>query len=115
TPMESIAMGVPAVTTDLSGFGAYVQHHIANSTEHGVLVLNRRTHGFDQSADELASYLFDFVRMSRRTRIELRNRTEWLSEHFDWSVLVRHYHEAHDMALQRRGAPKIGEVQVRMV
>ncbi len=25
TPMECVAMGVPAVTTDLSGFGAYVQ------------------------------------------------------------------------------------------
>jgi glycogen(starch) synthase len=115
TPMESIAMGVPAVTTDLSGFGAYVQRHIANSTEHGVLVLNRRTRSFDESADDLANYLFDFVRMSRRTRIELRNRTERLSEHFDWSVLVRHYHEAHDLAMQRVGAPKVGAMDVRLV
>jgi len=101
TPMECLALGVPAVTTDLSGFGAYVQRHIANSTEHGVLVLNRRTRSFEESAEDLTNYLFDFVRMSRRTRIELRNRTERLSEHFDWSVLVRHYHEAHDLAMQR--------------
>jgi glycogen(starch) synthase len=115
TPMESIAMGVPAVTTDLSGFGAYVQRHIANSTEHGVLVLNRRTRSFEQSAEDLTAFLFDFVRMSRRTRIELRNRTERLSEHFDWSVLVRHYHEAHDLAMQRVGARKPGAMEVRLV
>ena len=70
---------------------------------------------FEQATESLVNYLFDFVRISRRTRIELRNRTERLSEHFDWSVLVRHYHEAHDMALQRRGAPKIGAMEVRMV
>ena len=28
TPMEAIAMGVPAVTSDLSGFGAYVQSNV---------------------------------------------------------------------------------------
>ena len=46
TPMESIAMGVPAVTTDLSGFGAYVERHLANSAEHGVYVLNRGKQDF---------------------------------------------------------------------
>jgi glycogen(starch) synthase len=29
TPMECIALGVPAVTTDLSGFGAYVNSHLS--------------------------------------------------------------------------------------
>jgi glycogen(starch) synthase len=115
TPMESIAMGVPAVTTDLSGFGAYVQRHIPNAAEQGVLVLNRRTQAFDQAADDLANYLFDFVRQNRRQRIEQRNRTERLGEKFDWSELIRHYHEAHDLALERVGAPKPGRVEVRVV
>jgi glycogen(starch) synthase len=115
TPMESIAMGVPAVTTDLSGFGAYVQRHIDQSTEQGVLVLNRKTKHFDASVEELASYLFDFVRLNRRQRIELRNKTEKLSELFDWSVLAKHYHEAHDLALERVGAPRPGHFEMRMV
>ena len=50
TPMECIALGVPAVTTDLSGFGAYVESHLAEqqasgrrrSDDGGMLVLNRR-------------------------------------------------------------------------
>jgi len=44
--MESIALGVPAVTTDLSGFGAYVQKHIDGSEANGVLVLHRREKSF---------------------------------------------------------------------
>ena len=108
-------MGVPAVTTDLSGFGAYVQRHIPNAAEQGVLVLNRRTQSFDRAADDMANYLFDFVRLNRRERIELRNKTERLGEQFDWSSLVRHYHSAHDMALERVGAPRPGQLQVRLI
>jgi hypothetical protein len=37
-------------------------------------------------------------------RIELRNKVE--REMFDWSVLVKHYHEAHKLTLERIGAPK---------
>ena len=43
TPMECVAMGLPAVTTDLSGFGAYVQQQIPNNAEQGLIVINRRT------------------------------------------------------------------------
>ncbi len=115
TPMECVAMGVPAVTTDLSGFGAYVQHEIPNHAEQGLGVINRRTQNFDQSTNELVDHLFSFVQLSRRQRIELRNRTERLSELFDWSVLSRHYTEAHNLALARRGLIRSGAVEVRVV
>jgi glycogen synthase len=115
TPMESLAMGVPAVATDLSGFGAYVQRHIPNHTEQGILVVNRRTQNFDQSTNDLVDYLYNFVQLSRRQRIELRNRAERLSELFDWSALSRHYHEAHDLALSRRGIHRPGLLEIRTV
>ncbi len=115
TPMESIAMGVPAVTTDLSGFGAYVERHIPNAAEQGVLVLNRRSQHFDRAADDLAAYLFNFVQLNRRQRIELRNRTERLGEMFDWSALIKHYHAAHDLAMERVGAPRMGTLEIKMV
>ncbi len=115
TPMESIAMGVPAVTTDLSGFGAYVQRHIPDAAQNGVTVLNRRYTSFDDSVEELTNTLFEFAKQNRRQRIELRNKVERLSELFDWSALVKHYHEAHDMAMQRVGAIVPGKVDVRVV
>lgn len=115
TPMESVAMGVPAITTDLSGFGAYVQREIPNHGEQGLGVINRRTQNFDQSTNELVDHLYNFVQLSRRQRIELRNRTERLSELFDWSVLSRHYTEAHNLALSRKGLLRTGMVEVRVV
>jgi glycosyltransferase involved in cell wall biosynthesis len=49
TPMECVALGLPAITTDLSGFGAYAERHVPNHDEQGVVVLNRRTRSFDQT------------------------------------------------------------------
>ncbi len=115
TPMECVALGVPAVTTDLSGFGAYVQHHIPDYQQQGITVLQRREKTFDQTIDDLVERLIQFAGFTRRERIELRNRVERLGEEFDWSNLVRHYDEAHALALERLHAPKPGQLEVRVV
>ena len=69
TPMECVALGLPAVTTDLSGFGAYVQHHVPNAAHQGICVLNRRTRGFEETTSNLVDYLMAFAQMNRRQRI----------------------------------------------
>ena len=33
---------------------------------------------------------------------------------FDWSVLVRHYHEAHDLALERTHGIRPGKLELKM-
>ena len=118
TPMECVALGLPAVTTDLSGFGAYVQSMLPNHNDRGILVLERRHKGFDQTVDDMVNYLMHFVQLNRRQRIELRNNVEQLGELFDWSNLAKHYDEAHKLALERLGTPKpakVGAVEVRVV
>ena len=115
TPMECVALGLPSVTTDLSGFGAYVERHMTDQQREGIIVLPRRQGGFEQSAEMLAEYLFRFIQLTRRQRIELRNRVERMGELFDWSALSRHYDEAHNLALQRVGAPRIGRLEVKAI
>jgi glycogen(starch) synthase len=114
TPMEAIAMGVPAVTSDLSGFGAYVERHIPDHQERGIYVCKRRQRSFDDSCNALVDYLYQFVKLNRRQRIELRNKVERLGELFDWKELVKNYDEAHEMALERLGR-RVGRVEVRLV
>ena len=115
TPMECIALGVPAVTTDLSGFGAYVKRHVPEAHSHGMAVLNRRGRSFDQCCDDLVEHLYQFCRMNRRQRIDLRNRTERLSELFDWNTLARHYIDAHELAMQRVPAAAEGKIDIKTV
>lgn len=112
TPLEAIVSGVPAVTSDLSGFGAYVQGALSEEEHEGLYVLKRRSQSFDASAYELSEIFYKFVKLNRRQRIDLRNKVEALSERFDWQVLATHYHNAHDLALSRKGN-RTGSIDVK--
>ncbi|HYE62547.1 MAG TPA: glycosyltransferase [Phycisphaerales bacterium] len=101
TPLECAAMGVPAVTSDLAGFGRYVQENYQEPEKSGLMVLKRRGRGFFDAAAELAKYLVEFCKMERRDRIALRNEVDRRSWDFDWSKLGKAYHAAHDLALAR--------------
>jgi glycogen(starch) synthase len=103
------------VTSDLSGFGAYVQRSIPRHAEQGILVIDRRARGFDETADDLAVQLLSYARLDRRQRVELRNKVERLSELFDWERLIAHYHDAHDMALLRTNGKRPGRMEIRVV
>jgi glycogen(starch) synthase len=100
TPLESIALGVPAVTSDLSGFGSYLQQAEPDHAQKGVYVVPRRHSDFHQAAEELTNRLFQFAMLNRRERISLRNSVESLSQTFGWKHLTDYYHQAHDLALE---------------
>ena len=61
TPLESIAYGVPTVTTDLSGFGQAILElygePATDSLQHGVLVIPRRDHDDASVTQALATIL----------------------------------------------------------
>ncbi|WP_192820562.1 glycosyltransferase [Rufibacter sp. LB8] len=99
TPLECVASGIPAVTSDLSGFGDYVKKHVKKYTEKGIYVINRHEKGFDESAEQLTQHLMDYVELSRRERIAQRNKVESSSEMFDWKKLLVHYERAYQLAL----------------
>jgi glycogen synthase len=104
TPLECLATGVPAVTSDLAGFGRYALDHLLGHEELGLTVLRRRGRGFHEAAAELTRKLLYFCELRRRDRIALRNAVERFSWEFDWARLSIAYHKAHDLALERLAA-----------
>ena len=80
-------MGIPSITTNLSGFGCFMQEHMADPTSYGIYIVDRRFKSADDSVNQLAQFMFDFSCLSRRQRIIQRNRTERLSEMLDWKNL----------------------------
>jgi glycogen(starch) synthase len=101
TPLECIASGVPAVTSDLAGFGDYVLQTIKDREEKGMYVIHRKNKDFYQAADELTEQLFSFVKLSRRERITQRYQVESSSESFSWDRLRIYYDKAHALALEK--------------
>lgn len=106
TPLECMARGVAAITSDLAGFGTYLMQNIPGHDRCGVHVVHRRYCSHEAVLDELTDLMMHFVRMERRERIELRNRVESAAEHFDWRHFIRHYFDAYRMALARSAIPK---------
>ena len=102
TPLESIASGVPTITSDLSGFGDYVKQNLKTSFDQGVAVLNREGRTMEKSAEDLAKMMFAFVKKSRRSRITQRNKSEDLSETFDWHNLIKEYLAAYEIAINKK-------------
>ena len=102
TPLECVARGVPAVTSDLSGFGDYVMQNVEAHEDKGIYVVQRQEKSFDESAEELTEMLWNFVLLTRRERIMQRNKVESNSEIFDWKNLRIYYDRAYTLALERQ-------------
>ena len=102
TPLECLAMGVPAITSDLAGFGRYVLETTPRRDDGGWLqVLPRRGKRYHDAAADLTERVLAFCRLDRPARVALRNQAEQQAHAFDWSRLASAYHEAHDQALRR--------------
>lgn len=101
TPAECTVMGIPSVTTNLSGFGCFMEEHVEDPKSYGIYVVDRRFKSCEDSIQQLTKYLMEFCQYSRRQRIVLRNRTERLSELLDWKNLASYYRRARLTALHK--------------
>ncbi|XP_075066910.1 glycogen [starch] synthase, liver [Mixophyes fleayi] len=101
TPAECTVMGIPSVTTNLSGFGCFMQEHVADPAAYGIYIVDRRFRSPDESCNQLTQFLYGFCQQSRRQRIIQRNRTERLSDLLDWRYLGRFYMHTRHLALCR--------------
>ncbi|KAJ4443195.1 hypothetical protein ANN_04845 [Periplaneta americana] len=101
TPAECTVMGIPSITTNLSGFGCFMQEHIADPMSYGIYVVDRRFISLEGSVQQLAQFMYDFAKLNRRQRIIQRNRTERLSDLLDWRNLGIYYRQARMKALQK--------------
>lgn len=109
TPAECTVMGIPSITTNLSGFGCYMNDLVENPTDYGIYIVDRRMKSVDESINQLTDYMFDFCAKSRRQRINQRNRTERLSVLLDWRSVHSEYSKARLLALKRAYPDYVGE------
>lgn len=103
TPLECLARNIPAVASDLSGFGSYILKRAPDCQQNGLYVVKRKKASYDAAAEELAKHLFSFCKLDTRERIALRFNAQELAEQFDWKKLIGHYNRAHAMAVRKIG------------
>ncbi len=100
TPLESVAFGIPSVTTNLAGFGKWVdeEYNVKNA---GLTVLTRN----DENAEEIEDQLVDLIlKMSHSTTAQRKKsiaESYEISKTAKWSQLVIHYFEAYHHAIEK--------------
>jgi glycogen synthase len=95
-------MGVPSITTNLSGFGCFMAELIKYPSDYGIYITDRRSKSVEESLNQLTDYMFDFCQKSRRQRINQRNRCERLSDVLDWKRMGLEYVKARWVAVRRK-------------
>ena len=103
TPLESVAFHVPTITTDLAGFGLWVNSLKGeySQLEDGVKVVHRTDSNWNEAADEIKNTILAFTKMDDKLVADLRRRAATIAKKALWDKFVKYYLEAYDIALSK--------------
>ena len=93
TPLESIANSVPAVSSDLSGFGRYINKHF--NGEETLKVIQRHNKSYEESRDQLYKVMKNQIKISKRRQLISKLQAKKFSENFSWEKLSFDYTSAY--------------------
>ena len=103
TPLESIAFGIPTITSDKSGFGQWVLSHMVNSIyESGVRVVPRTDSNYQDAAHEIARQLKQYCEAPKEARKDAMESAVATAEKADWKYFIFFYYTAFIIAGERR-------------
>ncbi|MDR2139880.1 MAG: glycogen/starch synthase [Tannerella sp.] len=105
TPLESIAFGVPTVTTDLAGFGAWAKSTVpAETLDDGVAAVHRTDDNYGEVTETVAGLLLALSRKPEAERKALRKTCFDLASKAEWQHFIAHYETAYGQALAKAAA-----------
>ncbi len=98
TPMESMALGVPTLTTSLAGYGSWLQNKItSNNVPLGVI--QRNDTNYNDVVKETAARLLCGCNMSESDFEQLKEQAITISQQTMWENFITHYHTLYNVAL----------------
>ncbi len=111
TPLESIAFGVPTVTTDKSGFGQWIESDVAGAKiespleslkKTGAVVAPRDDNSYWQTVKTIAHTLEAFSGADKKTVGECSEAASATAALADWKLFIAKYDEAFQIAEKNR-------------
>lgn len=109
TPLESLMFRVPTATTNLAGFGKWVESHFDNPGN-GCLVLNRTDFNENEVIAGMEEFIRRFMVMTSEEAVAAREKAWEISRIANWNTLFSYYTEAYRLALdkssERREQPR---------
>ena len=111
TPLESVAFGVPTVTTSLSGFGQWVLSTGKNGfAESGVVVIPRNDSNYHEVVEQVASNMMALSQAAPEVLASDSAAARATAGKAEWDYFITYYIEAFRIALsasdKRRDEPQ---------
>ena len=105
TPLESVAFGVPTVTTDKAGFGQWVSATFNGSLLHtGVDVVARTDSDYQLAAHAIAATVARYQALPLSGKEEAMAAARATAARANWKFFIEKYYEAFTVAEKRRDA-----------
>lgn len=103
TPLEAVAFKVPCITTDLAGFGQWVNSELGHCGEisEGVKVIHRTDYNYSEVADAIKDTVAQFSNFTKKQVDEARRNAGAIAKKALWSEFIKYYYEAYDKALSK--------------
>jgi phosphorylase/glycogen(starch) synthase len=99
TPQESVAFGVPTITTTLAGFGLWAGKHSGDITG-GIEVVPRNDRNYVEVVDHIAAVVQNFSSLTDTVVAACREKAQAVASLLSWDSLIKNYYEAYDFALR---------------
>ena len=107
TPLESVAFGVPTVTTCLSGFGQWVSGSGREGfLKSGVDVVRRTDSNYSDTVRGIADAVRSLIEADPEKIAKISEAAEHTSALASWTEFIPYYEQAYDLALSNAVARK---------
>ena len=103
TPLEAVAFKVPCITTNLAGFGLWVESlkDFHNTIEEGVKVVHRTDYNYWDVAESIAETIKHFASLDANMVKTARANASKISKKALWNKFIAYYDEAYHIALEK--------------
>lgn len=103
TPLESVAFGVPTLTTDKAGFGMWaMETNTKNCLRYGAKALEREDDGFESLAESIAQKIARFSSFPKEMVTQSKQLAKKLAQKASWHCFYAQYLEAYSEAINRK-------------
>lgn len=106
TPLESVAMGIPTITTSLSGFGSWYnalveKKEATDKSIASVTVIQRTDSNYSQVVQEIIRTIQTFLHMTQTAQSGVRKEATRIGKLADWGHFFTYYKQAYHIALSK--------------
>lgn len=108
TPMESVAFGIPTITTDLSGFGQWVLSECGNGFDvSGVNVIHRTDSNYSNVVEQTANAVYSYLCSDDKMRAKASVNAKKTAKKATWNNFITYYENAYKEAEKKCVEPMI--------